>query len=338
MKDQSKLVSVIIPIYNAEKYLRECVESVLNQTYTRLEIIMLDDGSSDNSLLICTQFAEKDVRIRVFHHENMGVSATRNRGIELASGVYIIFVDADDTIDAGMIEDMVLHAQDDSLVVVSLGALGKKNMDETDILGNTIKDSIKKKFWYLYHKQLINPPWNKLYQSSLIRGKIKFDEKLSLGEDLLFNLDYLNYVKNFVFLDKAYYHYRNTGNESLSHKYYENGFQIQVCLFEKLISFCKSEVELTSTQWGELYWGYFKALQASIDSEYEFNRCVFTESMLNKMEGKEFTDVFRKTLQYKKQYRLVSRIEILLYQLNMWKFDYKLRNWRTKHRRIQRWI
>ena len=100
-------VSVIIPVYQAEKYLVRCVDSVTNQTYKNIELLLIDDGSTDNSLSICHRLAEKDSRIRVFYHRNMGVAATRNKGIDYATGQFIYFLDSDDWINENTIYDMV---------------------------------------------------------------------------------------------------------------------------------------------------------------------------------------------------------------------------------------
>ena len=92
-------ISVIIPVYNVDEFLSECLESVINQTYNNIEIILIDDGSTDESGKICDKYGAKDKRIKVIHQENMGVSSTRNRGIDLSSGEYLTFVDSDDILD-----------------------------------------------------------------------------------------------------------------------------------------------------------------------------------------------------------------------------------------------
>lgn len=103
------MVSVIIPVYNSEKYLSECLESVANQSYHNIEIILIDDGSHDNSGTICDEFAAKDERIKVIHKENGGVSSARNVGLAIMSGVYVTFVDSDDYIKNNMIEQMLSY-------------------------------------------------------------------------------------------------------------------------------------------------------------------------------------------------------------------------------------
>ena len=106
--NQSELVSIIVPIYNSEKYLNDCLKSIQKQTYHNIEILLIDDGSQDNSLVICEEVGVLDDRIKIYHQENQGVSAARNRGIELAKGKYILFIDSDDMIIDNMVEQMFL--------------------------------------------------------------------------------------------------------------------------------------------------------------------------------------------------------------------------------------
>ena len=110
------LVSIIIPVYNVELYVKESIESVLKQTYKNIEIIIVDDGSTDNSLKVCKEVLDTDKRIKVIHQENQGVVKARNKGIELANGDYIMFVDSDDWIDANMVEELVKNMVDVDIV------------------------------------------------------------------------------------------------------------------------------------------------------------------------------------------------------------------------------
>ena len=108
----SALISVVVPVYNAEKYLDKCIQSIINQKYSNLEIILVDDGSKDNSLELCKKYAESDKRIKVIHKENEGVSTARNSGIEVASGDFIAFIDSDDYIDENMYFNMMQKASE----------------------------------------------------------------------------------------------------------------------------------------------------------------------------------------------------------------------------------
>ena len=146
----SDKVSIIVPVYNVEKYLDECVKSILAQTYTDIEIVLVDDGSKDTSGAMCDEYKKQDERIVVVHKENGGLSSARNAGMENASGSYYIFVDSDDTISSNMVEEMVKKAKEhDAKIVSSLiseeqDKLGKGNTDKVTIL-NT-HDALKSIF------------------------------------------------------------------------------------------------------------------------------------------------------------------------------------------------
>jgi glycosyltransferase involved in cell wall biosynthesis len=214
-------VSIIIPVYNAEKYLRQCIDSVIQQTYRDLEIILVDDGSTDNSGKICDEYAIKDSRIKVFHINNSGVSFARNKGIQESSGQYLMFVDSDDYIDLNMVEILISEISQSKSDLVICGYT-------TVTHENYIKSQCKKAFLkgkkeisnYIiknYHPGYINSPCNKLYRKDLI--KHYFDENQSLGEDLLFNIDYLKSVNSINCINDCLYYYRRENNESLSLRY-----------------------------------------------------------------------------------------------------------------------
>ena len=113
-------ISIVIPVFNASQYIAETVESVISQTYTNWELILVNDGSLDDSGIICDRLSEKDERIRVFHQENSGVSTARNKGIELAKGEWIVFIDSDDYVDRNMLEVMLSNSKNMDLVVCPL--------------------------------------------------------------------------------------------------------------------------------------------------------------------------------------------------------------------------
>ena len=122
-----KQVTIIIPIYNTERYLKRCLESVISQTYSNLEIILVDDGSTDNSGIICDNYAKKDTRIRVIHQRNSGVSIARNVAIDISQGEYIKFVDSDDTMDAFAIEKMISKSSGCDAIISGFRYIDKVN-------------------------------------------------------------------------------------------------------------------------------------------------------------------------------------------------------------------
>lgn len=217
-----KMVSVIVPIYNCEKDVTKCIESIRSQTYPNIEIILVDDGSKDSSPKICDNFAKKDQRVKVFHIENAGVSNARNVGLKQASGTYIQFVDSDDWIEEGMTDALVskLEETNASLVVCSflqetLYRKKKNKLPEPagvytnqEFFQNILKDPMS--FYY-------GVVWNKLYRrEDITTHGITFDTKQQLGEDLLFTLEVLQHISSVTIYEGYRYHYNCCQKGSLS--------------------------------------------------------------------------------------------------------------------------
>lgn len=190
-------VSVIVPVYNTEKYLRRCVDSILAQTFRDIEVILVDDGSTDGSGAVCDEYAEKDGRIVAIHKENGGVSSARNRGLDIARGRYIMFCDSDDYVAERWIEELY------KLIILNDVELGickfffsnsKKDIDDTENK-NGIKIFTKKEFLY-ENNRFSSSTVNKIFLGSIIKeNKICFSEDISHGEDMLFVLNYFNHAK-----------------------------------------------------------------------------------------------------------------------------------------------
>lgn len=203
-------ISVIVSIYNIQDYIARAVESICSQTYKNLEIILVDDGSTDSSGKICDEYAAKDDRIKVLHKENGGLSSARNEGIKLTTGEYIAFVDGDDWIDKSMYEDMLLTMQKHNadLAICNYKAVGKDGTIDTSTDNiavfegrETLKVFIEEDERY----QIQNAAWNKLYKRSLM-GDLRFPEG-KLFEDIAYTTKLLAGSKKCVYLDKAYYNY-----------------------------------------------------------------------------------------------------------------------------------
>jgi len=209
-----KKVSIIIPVYNASKTIEECLFSIINQVYSNLEIIVINDGSTDNSLDICKQLLKKDERIVLFDKENEGVSKTRNYGISKTSGDYICFVDSDDFISATYILDFVEDIEKEradfvSCICAIFSDKQEKKQKENEKL--YIYDE-KSKFDLLFTKAY-GFIGNKMYKSKIIKeNSLFFNEEISMCEDLLFNYNYLIYAKKAVYREKSNYFYRISEN------------------------------------------------------------------------------------------------------------------------------
>ena len=197
------MISVIVPVYNVEKYIRKCLDSIVNQTYRDLEIILVDDGSTDASGAICDEYAEKDIRIKVIHKENGGQSSARNLGLDIATGEYIGFVDSDDTIELETYHLLVSSMQGNDIVICGHNVVYEEKT-ETCCREESALDNAG--LWSEVFGRLNNAVWNKLYRRELLKG-IYFDARFAHGEDLLFNLHYLKVARNGCVLNRALYNY-----------------------------------------------------------------------------------------------------------------------------------
>ncbi|WP_214760008.1 glycosyltransferase family A protein [Exiguobacterium sp. s146] len=210
-----KLVSIIVPVYNSENFLFENISSILNQTYYNIEVLLINDGSSDRSLSICKELAQKDQRIFVINQENKGVSAARNKGLEIAQGHYILFVDSDDILEKNMIMGL-LRGFENNIDLVICGynvqhlSKEKKVKNEKIIFERKIVsvEDISRNYWEYFRKGAINPLWNKLFKSSIIKNEgLKFPENIKMGEDGYFVVNYLKSCQNIMFTNDIYYNY-----------------------------------------------------------------------------------------------------------------------------------
>ena len=275
------LVSVIIPIYNAEKFLNKCIISVINQTYQDIEIILINDGSTDKSGDICNHYLRHDKRIKYFYKNNGGVSSARNFGISQAQGTYIIFIDSDDWIENNYVKNLVNQIdKQDSYFIISgytIDVLDKNNKVVKTVKYKPVADLIEKKEDYirtlaeLINKRYILSPWGKIYRLDIIKdNQISFDISKSIGEDLVFNLDYLNKVKKIKLCKDCKYHYILSNAESLTKKFGEERIENTYHLFLKGIDFLKTN-NLEEVSW-VFYKYYFKSQMNFIESQIH-NRC-----------------------------------------------------------------
>ena len=201
-------ISVIVPVYNSQAYLPDCLDSILAQTYSDLQIILVDDGSSDESGTICDQYAAKDSRIKVIHQANQGVSAARNAGLACADGDAVTFVDADDTIDADMYEILAKLLQDAD---VSICGYKKIYFDGShkEILGTgekLVMDGMEASCCVLEGNHFTGSPWAKLYRKQLF-ADIRFYATLKINEDILMNVEVFQKCSRVAFWDVCKYNY-----------------------------------------------------------------------------------------------------------------------------------
>lgn len=229
-------LSIIIPIYNAEKYLVECLNSVKNQNYSDFECILIDDGSTDSSAKICEDFSSKDSRFKVFHIKNNGVSNARNIGIKNSAGKYITFIDSDDYINKETYSNLMSIIIKENIEICCFNfnridinnRVIKHNYKNNDLNKNFIKDPI-----------YMNSVWNKIYKKELfLNNKIFFDTSITTSEDLLVTFKLFTLSKKNKFISEAYYNYRITPesitNSCITQKKVDDTFFVS----QEILKFC----------------------------------------------------------------------------------------------------
>ncbi|MCJ0929630.1 glycosyltransferase [Virgibacillus halodenitrificans] len=232
-------VSIIVPVYNAEKKLEDCLDSILQQSYQELEIILVNDGSTDESGKICDSYATAYKHIQVIHQPNSGPSAARNRGIHAATGKYVQFVDADDKVHHVMTEKLVTAATGD-LVICGYQSLSPYGQTEylPSLTGNYTFEKFQQHIGLLFKEIILPSPCNKLYRlENMRKHNITFNEGFTMGEDLLFNLDYIGTCSTIDILPEGLYKYCIHQEHSLTSSYQANFWQQQKHLLEQVSLF-----------------------------------------------------------------------------------------------------
>lgn len=337
------LISVIVPVYKVADVIHNCVESILRQTYSNFELILIDDGSPDVSGQICDEYAQKDKRIKVIHKPNGGVSSARNAGIAGANGEYIVCVDSDDYVDESYLQgfvDVLRKHPDAEMVWCGFYTVKdyEKSITQTvkyDESGNLIESNISE-IMTLHQKWLDAVPWGKLYSKRIIdENNLKMDESMSLGEDLLFNFSYINVCgnKKIYHTNECAYYYLRTEKESLDNKFRADMFDIYSHINDELLRYITAW-ELSSQQmtmfYNSAYFSYEKCLKntfhpnntASKKEKYSLNKMI--------MQSDRFKEAVEKSdckirlplrIAYKLgNYRLVEAVNSLI------GFLYRLKN------------
>lgn len=276
------MISIIIPIFNAEQYLENCLESVMRQSYKDFECILVDDGSNDNSLKICQSYSLRDQRFRVFHKSNGGVSSARNVGIEQARGEYLYFIDSDDALFCNALEVLLSHMNDGIDLVFSGYVICDNDGKEYAVRKKPLSVivPVKKAFDILAYPQkyyiTLGMPWINLFRKSIIwDNNIRYDERFSIYEDLLFLTKYMTACGNGVAFYNApsvylYYYKRPSGIMNTR----SNSFQMRTLLaLDVRISILKvsSAYGLSSKMIFQSKLAVFYTFNNLIDYLYRFN-------------------------------------------------------------------
>lgn len=254
-------VSVIVPVYNVEQYLRRCLDSILCQTFSDFELIVVDDGSSDSSGQICDEYAEKDKRIIVIHQSNAGVSAARNKALCCAKGEWVIFIDADDYISSDYImrakacnSDLVIMGYDDGTMVQN-PKVGKYNLACDD---NII---------FLFNNFNMLTVWAKIYQMSIIKDhSIFFNESLAFGEDTLFNNTYIKYSSSAQSISYAGYYHTIDNKQSLSSNAFNQSLVTRSAYIQEIFDEWSSNLDIQKFWASRFLWNAENSIKKIVKS------------------------------------------------------------------------
>lgn len=305
----NELVSFIVPVYNGEKYIERCIKSICRQTYSNIEIIVVDDGSTDLTENLMKQMAMSDDRIRIFSKKNGGASSARNYGLNRIRGEYVFFVDSDDWIDSGMVEyNMSLISKNNVEMVINDFYYNELEYKDTfaQIEGEVLLDKLRET---LIVSDKLNSQCLSMYATKIIReNNILFPEDIKCGEDNIFNLYYVDCIKRAYYTKRAYYHYevhKDSGCRKLHHdqiEMYEKQLEIKMVYLEKWGGL----QEKIFGAWAQLIGTYLSAFTLMAEKKYKLSSFI---KWLNKVyKTKQFEMLKQNKIFYRsipKTYRIL---------------------------------
>lgn len=213
------LITILSPCYNVEEYLPQCINSIINQTYDNLQIVLIDDGSKDNTWKIMQHYAKTDKRIEIYHQENQGVASTRNNLLDKVKGDYVLFIDSDDWCELDMVEFMLHKAISQKADIVTCSEVNNNGSFNKKTYIEETWNQPKSIFEFLRHIAINGSLCNKLIKVNLLHNQ-RFHSKISYGEDALFIWNLLQHTNKIIYTTKILYHYRTNYN-SISHTSYD---------------------------------------------------------------------------------------------------------------------
>lgn len=329
-------VSIVIPVYNAQKYLHKCIDSILNQTFLDFEVLLIDDGSKDTSAEICDEYALRDSRVKVCHIPNSGVSAARNKGIELASGTHIAFVDADDWIENIFLErfDEILSYDKIDLIVCGYcyEYVSNKPLQYYSLPNQKAKTKIQlgEVIPELEYNRMLSSVWGKLYRRDIIvNNKLSFDTTISFGEDTIFTWSYLFLVDSIAVTNTIGYHYVQYDELTLTKKVYgyditkkikDKSFELRLQILEKYDLFANKKF-LNAIQ-GEYIMMSILANLSMYDLVFRKDKKERFENWLELANNSHLHDMyvqsrFIKTVQFLLLYKQINVLDLVLKSRNL---------------------
>lgn len=325
-------VSIIVPVYNAEKNLHTCIESLMNQSFKNIEILLVDDGSTDRSGEICDNYKNRDNRIHVFHKKNGGVSSARNLGIDKSSGKYIMFCDSDDWIESDCIEVLYNKIIKFDTDIIYSGVYREEYLNDVKVKDKVsgISQDISLNINELnnYFEYIINSiespflsPWAKLYKGKIIKeNKLYFNERMVCLEDFCFNIQFLQHCNKLYFSKDIKYHYIGIRGDGGIQRRKKNNLTYEVSNSYKELNKLLSKYERNNSL--EQFLGYWFIENYKL----VFNKLVYEEKnisvaqrnkiLYNLCNNKEFCEFLSKNKDRARLYNMIKTlVDIKLYNL-----------------------
>jgi len=222
------LISIIVPVFNTEDYLSECIDSILQQTYANLEIIIINDGSTDSSSKLIKAYKRKDKRVTLIDKKNGGVSSARNDGLTKANGEYIVFIDSDDYLKDVKALEKLENVMQRNIDVAICGVFcedGRSSFSYNEKEYKN-KNEFDELLYQLIKSERLNPPFGRIYRKKIIdKYNIRFDSNIKIGEDLLFNIQYFKHCHSAYYINDLLYFYRTSNAGSATKKYMKNKYK-----------------------------------------------------------------------------------------------------------------
>ncbi|NHM29276.1 glycosyltransferase [Neobacillus terrae] len=314
MGEIKPIISIIIPVYNVEKYINRCIGSILAQTFSDFELILVNDGSTDKSGTICEYYAKEDSRIKVIHINNGGVSNARNTGIALAQGDYLMFCDSDDYVEINWCSELYesIKQGEKTLPVSGIRFVYQIRKQKEEIIkAFPKKDSFDKgNYFETYKKGLSGSLCCKIYDRKIIaENSIFFDTNVNRGEDLLFNLTYMSHMDTFVTIPTITYNYVHSNEYSLMNGYRKDLFDISVMVYYAWKDYLKQnngdreKVEEFATYF---YLNFLNVLKNTFDERNKdklIKKLIYNNQILNSREFIEcikLADTSKEDIRYMK--------------------------------------
>lgn len=304
MINDKELISIIIPIYNSSKYLERCLLSVINQTYNEIEIILINDGSTDNSIEICNAYRKLDSRIKIIDKQNDGVSVARNIGIDYSKGRYLMFVDSDDWIDKNAINEMYKLMKTYGVNIVKCNFVNENNIkpkinNVNELLVNVPISSDE--FYKIVYNTIcssdfFNSVWGQLVDRNVIKNS--FDKNLIFGEDYLFSVEMILNSEKIYITDRPFYHYflNNTGIcKNIEKNIIKRKIENITFVYERIIYILNCKIN--NTELKMLYIRFFKELILNYYNLIGQHSCT-NKKILNNIFNNENSKKFIRSIKY----------------------------------------